>query len=142
MDTLVTAAVIIGKDDTVLASQRAYPAALRGRYEFAGGKVEAGESRREALVRELVEELGARVRIGPALDNPCSPDGLWPLGPHIRMATYWATLSDGSSPQVTGAHLAHTWHPRTTLATLDWLEPDLPIARLLERTPPPMIDDK
>lgn len=33
------------------------------KYEFVGGKVEAGESERDALVREVREELGAEIEV-------------------------------------------------------------------------------
>jgi 8-oxo-dGTP diphosphatase len=60
-----TEQVIVGaalvRDGRVLAGRRAAPAAAAGRWEFPGGKVDAGESERQALARELREELGIEV---------------------------------------------------------------------------------
>lgn len=38
-----------------------------GHYEFPGGKVESGESEIQALRREIVEELGVEIEVGPLL---------------------------------------------------------------------------
>ncbi len=54
----VAVAVIVGADDRVLISQRHQALHQGGLWEFPGGKVEAGESVQQALVRELNEELG------------------------------------------------------------------------------------
>lgn len=57
----VAAAVIRGDDDRVLIAKRAASQHQGGLWEFPGGKVEAGEQVRDALTRELHEELGIRV---------------------------------------------------------------------------------
>lgn len=57
----VAAAVIVRPDGSFLLGQRAPGTFYSGYWEFPGGKVEPGESPREALVRELREELGIRV---------------------------------------------------------------------------------
>ena len=57
----VAAAVLLRGDGRVLLGQRAPDTFYPGYWEFPGGKVEAGESPRDALVRELSEELGVEV---------------------------------------------------------------------------------
>jgi 8-oxo-dGTP diphosphatase len=54
----VAAAVIVGSDGRVLLAQRPSGKAYAGYWEFPGGKIEAGERARDALARELREELG------------------------------------------------------------------------------------
>lgn len=57
----VAVAVIEDADNRVLLTQRSLKAALGGRWEFPGGKLEENESAAEALVRELKEEIGIDV---------------------------------------------------------------------------------
>lgn len=56
---------VIFRDGCVLAAKRgeAKYAYVAHKYEFAGGKIEKGETPEEALVREFMEELGAAVRV-------------------------------------------------------------------------------
>jgi hypothetical protein len=58
LKTLDVVAAIIEKDGKILLAQRPAHADQPGMWEFAGGKVEAGETQPEALIRELREELG------------------------------------------------------------------------------------
>ncbi len=59
--TEVAAAVILRPDGHFLLGQRAANTFYPGYWEFPGGKVETGETPREALLRELREELGIEV---------------------------------------------------------------------------------
>ena len=58
---VVVAAALFDRDGRVLIAQRPRGKPLAGRWEFPGGKVDAGESERQALARELREELGIEV---------------------------------------------------------------------------------
>lgn len=56
---VVAAAVISGS--RLLVAQRVRPPELAGRWELPGGKVAPGETERDALARELTEELGLQL---------------------------------------------------------------------------------
>ena len=56
--TIVVAAAVIERDGRILVTRRLKGAHLEGLWEFPGGKCHEGESLRECLRRELVEELG------------------------------------------------------------------------------------
>ena len=72
----VTAAVLLS-GDTVLICQRRWDSAHPGKWEFPGGKVEAGESLEACIRRELREELDIDAEPGRELwrVQHCYPDG-------------------------------------------------------------------
>lgn len=59
----VVAAALLDEHGRVLIQRRPAGTALAGLWEFPGGKVEAGESPEQALIRELDEELGIAVAV-------------------------------------------------------------------------------
>lgn len=59
---LVVACALVDADNRVLIAQRPQGKSLAGLWEFPGGKVDAGESPEEALIRELREELGIEAK--------------------------------------------------------------------------------
>ncbi len=68
VQTVVVAAAVILEGGRVLLTQRKSGSHLEGKWEFPGGKDEAGEDPRDALARELREELGIEARAGEILD--------------------------------------------------------------------------
>src|SRR5580698_3527980 len=68
MNTVVVAAAVLIEESRVLLTQRRVGTHLAGAWEFPGGKVEPGEDPREALRRELSEELGIEATAGEILD--------------------------------------------------------------------------
>jgi 8-oxo-dGTP diphosphatase len=60
---LVAACALVDIDNRILLAQRPEGKSLAGLWEFPGGKLEAGETPEETLVRELEEELGIRTKV-------------------------------------------------------------------------------
>jgi A/G-specific adenine glycosylase len=58
---------VIWKGEKLLISQRPYNGLLGGLWEFPGGKREASESMPDCVRREIQEELGVRVKVGPRM---------------------------------------------------------------------------
>ncbi len=61
----VVAALMVQADGKLLICQRTKHQSLPLKWEFPGGKIEPGEEPRQALQRELDEELGIEATIGP-----------------------------------------------------------------------------
>jgi 8-oxo-dGTP diphosphatase len=55
------------REQEILCCQRTEYQALPLKWEFPGGKIEAGEEPPQALQRELEEELGIQAQIGPEI---------------------------------------------------------------------------
>jgi len=98
---IVAAAIIT--DGRVLACERASPREVAGRWEFPGGKVEAGETDQQALVRECAEELGVRVEVGDRV----GPDVPLAHGRSV-LRVYAVRLLEGDEPQAL-EHSAMRW---------------------------------
>ncbi|ASY70181.1 8-oxo-dGTP diphosphatase MutT [Sinorhizobium fredii] len=60
---LVAACALVDSDGRILLAQRPEGKSLAGLWEFPGGKVEAGETPEETLIRELEEELGICTKV-------------------------------------------------------------------------------
>jgi 8-oxo-dGTP diphosphatase len=122
----VVAAVIRGPGG-FLISRRLAGAERGGQWEFPGGKVEPGEAEPEALRREIREELGCEVEVGPFLARHRHryPDL------EVELAFYACRLPAGAEPRPHGvASLA--WAPPGTLASYDFCEADRPVLPALE----------
>ncbi len=119
MKTIEVVAAVIMKDKQVLATQRGY-GDLQGRWEFPGGKIEAGEDHTTALSREIQEELDVFIVVGEFLttveyDYPSF---------HLIMHAYQCELKGEFHLQ---EHSEARWLTKETLYDVDWLEADLPI---------------
>lgn len=126
MISVVGAAVV--RHGCVLAARRSYPAAEAGRWEFPGGKVDPGESPRDALAREIAEELGCVVRVDSWLTGAVRGSD---RRRELELRVALCTLTDGE-PSGT-EHDALRWLTPEELDDVDWLEPDRPfLAELRE----------
>ena len=109
----------------VLASRRTEPPQLAGFWEFAGGKVEPGESDEQALLRELAEELGVRASVGARVGDDL------PIGQTAVLRVYLAELVSGEPALID--HDEHRWLDADHLRDVRWLPVDLPVVAELER---------
>ncbi|MGB3185068.1 MAG: NUDIX domain-containing protein [Ornithinimicrobium sp.] len=130
-DRLVVAAALVddlNQPKLLLAARRSAPAALAGRWELPGGKVEPGELPEPALHRELAEELGITVALGAEAPGP--REGMWPLRHGYLMRWWWATITDGV-PQPLQDHDELRWVTRKSAQTLAWLDSNRAITAYL-----------
>ncbi len=125
MVNLIVVAGAIVAEEKVLIAQRMRPPELAGRWELPGGKVAAGETEREALARELAEELGVDVQVGVHLGDV-------ELTATMTLRAFAATLVHGE-PQPHD-HAALRWVSAAELDDVDWVPADrgfLPALRRL-----------
>lgn len=121
----VAAAVITRPDGSFLLGQRAPGTFYPGYWEFPGGKVESGESPRQALIRELGEELGIQAREAwPWLTREHAYEHA-----HVRLHFF-------EVPEWTGAindhvHAALAWQRADALAVGPMLPANGPILKAL-----------
>lgn len=123
----VVAAVIQNSEGLTLAVQRGANSKeyISEKWEFPGGKIEAGESRQEALHRELVEELKIKASIGElvtTVDHTYPDFRLIMHAYHCRILSGELTLTE---------HLEKKWLKKSELRSLDWAAADVPIVDLL-----------
>jgi len=115
---IVVAGAIICRS-MVLVAQRPRPPELAGRWELPGGKVAPGETEREALARELAEELGLKVgdvAVGDRLGDDVVLDGM------TTLRAYRVRLIRGE-PRAQD-HRAVRWVTAAELHDLDWVPAD------------------
>ena len=122
----VVAAVII-QDGKVLCVQRPKHAKeyISLKWEFPGGKVEFGENREDALVREIQEELAAEIH---ELQFLMTVEQAYPDF-HLTMHAYTCALKNG---EITlREHVDMKWLATEDLDQLDWADADLPVVESL-----------
>lgn len=91
------------------------------KYEFPGGKVELGETNKEAIKREILEELNLQITIDSEFItvNHEYPDFV------LVMHSFICTCSN---PEIElTEHIAFKWLDKTELKALDWAAADVPI---------------
>ncbi|HEY0117332.1 MAG TPA: (deoxy)nucleoside triphosphate pyrophosphohydrolase [Cellulomonas sp.] len=127
---VVAGALVDDLDDPqhLLAARRATPASLAGRWEFPGGKVDPGESPEDALHRELREELGVRVGLGPELVGP--DGGAWTLSARYVMRLWLVEVVSGA-PEPLVEHDDLRWLLPGQWLDVPWLDADVRIVEAL-----------
>jgi 8-oxo-dGTP diphosphatase len=118
----VVVAAVIERGGRILVSQRGPGVGQPGRWEFPGGKREAGESDAAALARELREELGVEVRIGALMWSTRA-------GP-LELRFFRCGWLDGQRPRPLGSE-QFRWVQRPDLRGLEFPPADTELVAAL-----------
>ena len=125
----VVAAIIcdsLNSKTKIFATQRGY-GDLRGGWEFPGGKIEKGETPKEALIREINEELDTEIRVGELVDNI---EYDYPTF-HLSMDCFWCEVVEGEL--VLKEHEDGKWLDKESVDTVDWLPADVMLVERIKR---------
>jgi 8-oxo-dGTP diphosphatase len=123
----VVAAVIVDNMESpskVFATARGY-GEFKGGWEFPGGKVEAGETKEQALEREIREELATQIKVGTLIDTI---EYDYPAF-HLSMDCFWAEVVSGNL-ELKEAEAAK-WLTKDTLNTVNWLPADVTLVETI-----------
>ncbi|HEV2021698.1 MAG TPA: (deoxy)nucleoside triphosphate pyrophosphohydrolase [Terriglobales bacterium] len=120
---LVVAALIL-RESTVLACQRTKHQTMPLKWEFPGGKIEHGEQPRDALRRELEEELGIAARVG---DEVARLTHVYKNGNAVELRFFLVREFEGEVENCIFADVR--WVERTKLPAYDFLEADQELVR-------------
>ncbi|HAP44196.1 MAG: hypothetical protein A2087_14180 [Spirochaetes bacterium GWD1_61_31] len=106
------------RDGQVFVAQRLPGGDLGGKWEFPGGKREAGESDQAALVREYLEEFKLTIDVG----RPVGESAFQHNGQAYSLAAWEIKLAD--QPLQLAEHSTTAWVPASALAALDLADSD------------------
>jgi 8-oxo-dGTP diphosphatase len=117
-------AALIWKDGSVLACQRTRHQVMPLKWEFPGGKIEEGEQARDALHRELDEELGIQAVIGHEVRRLVHT---YPSGSAVELRFYDVHEYGGELENRIFRDVR--WLKPAELPSYDFLEADLELVR-------------
>jgi 8-oxo-dGTP diphosphatase len=119
---------VIDRGAKVLIGQRVPGAHYEYKWEFPGGKVDPGESPRQALARELWEELAIRAEIGAEIARYLYQ---YPGRDPIELIFFEVACFEGEP--VNRAFHQIRWAPASALPGYDFLEGDIEFVQRLAR---------
>ncbi|MEH7399363.1 8-oxo-dGTP diphosphatase MutT [Gottfriedia acidiceleris] len=123
----VVGAVIRNDQNQILCALRSPEMSMPNSWEFPGGKIEKNEKPKEALVREIQEELGCEISVTELVEDVIHeyPNII------INLITYEAKIKSGSP--VANEHEKIEWKEISELKELEWAPADLPTVDKLIR---------
>jgi len=127
MKTLNVVAAIIKKDNKILATKRGYGEFIN-MWEFPGGKIENDETKEQALIREIKEELDCNIEITKfALDLEYQYPTFY-----LKMSCFEAIIKEGTPKLL--EHNDAKWLKKSQLDEVNWIPADIKIIDYLKET--------
>lgn len=125
MKEIKVVAAIIQKENKILATKRGYGEFIN-MWEFPGGKIEPGETKKQALVREIKEELNIEINVDKfALDIEYQYPNFY-----LFMSCFMCSIKEGSIELL--EHNDGKWITKEDLNTLNWLPADIDAVNYLK----------
>lgn len=125
MKEIKVVAAIIQKENKILATKRGYGEFIN-MWEFPGGKIELGETKEQALVREIKEELNIEISVDKfALDIEYQYSNFY-----LFMSCFMCSIKEGSIEFL--EHNDGKWITKEELNTLNWLPADIDAVNYLK----------
>lgn len=125
MKEIKVVAAIIKNEDKILATKRGYGEFIN-MWEFPGGKIEPGETKKQVLVREIKEELNIEISVDNfALDIEYQYPNFY-----LFMSCFMCSIKEGSIELL--EHNDGKWITKEELNTLNWLPADIDAVNYLK----------
>lgn len=125
MKQIKVVAAIIQKENKILATKRGYGEFIN-MWEFPGGKIEPGETKDQALVREIKEELNIEISVDKfAIDIEYQYPNFY-----LFMSCFMCSIKEGSIELL--EHNDGKWITKEELNTLNWLPADIDAVNYLK----------
>lgn len=125
----VVGAAIFNARGQCLITQRSATMANALKWEFPGGKVEAGEGPQEALIREIQEELDIVIEVDEWIAQGRAPID---ATREVVLDVYRARLRAGTVKLA--EHAQYQWVDVTQFGDYDWADADVPIVDVMMGT--------
>ena len=111
----------------IFATARGY-GEFKGKWEFPGGKLEAGETSKQALIREIQEELSVKIEIGELIDTI---EYDYPTF-HLSMDCFLCVVVDGEI--ILKEAEAARWLDKDELYSVSWLPADIALIEKIQNS--------
>ncbi len=127
MSGAISVAGIAWREDRILVMHRLPGGSVGGLWEFPGGKVDAGETPRDALVREWMEETGFSIKVGRELAR----GGFVHKSRRVQLIAYEVLLPDDAVEPELIDHDEWQWATLEEIGRLPLVESDLTVLAAL-----------
>lgn len=123
------AAAVIVSEGKILAAKRKNERLGGGFWEFPGGKLESGETPKQACQREVAEELGDQCEVLERID--VSRHFETPYG-ELEIDFFWTKLKTYNLKLVAASE--YRWLTPEQLESVTWLKPSEPVLEVIKQT--------